>query len=157
MGRGRKGKDPGMRQTGKVIELNGKKAIVRFQRSDACGHCNACFHLGSNEADIDIENSLNAKAGDVVGIELHGKSVFKASLIVYGVPLIALLIGAFIGSAAGDIYAALAGLLFAAGAFFLLRALEPRFSRMTEFKPRMVEIIEQPEIQPAEGGEDHGE
>ena len=27
-----------LRQTGKVVELKGKLAVVRFQRSDACGH-----------------------------------------------------------------------------------------------------------------------
>ena len=86
-----------MRQTGKVIETKGKKAVVRFVRSDACGHCNACFRLGSNEADIDIDNALNAQTGDLVGIEMHAKSVLKASLILYGVPLVALLVGAFIG------------------------------------------------------------
>ena len=42
-----------LRHTGKVVELKGKLAVVRFQRSDACGHCNACFHFGSNEADIE--------------------------------------------------------------------------------------------------------
>ncbi len=138
-----------MRQTGKVIELKGKKAVVRFVRSDACGHCNACFRLGSNEADIEIDNTLKAKLDDVVGIEMHGKSVLKASLLLYGLPLVALLVGAFIGSFKGDLYSALAGLLFAAGAFFILRAFEPKFSRMTEFKPRMVEIMEKTDV-PAE-------
>ena len=130
-----------MRQTGKVIETKGKKAVVRFVRSDACGHCNACFRLGSNEADIDIDNALNAQIGDLVGIEMHAKSVLKAS------------------SLQGDLYAALGGVLFAAGAFFILRALEPKFSRMTEFKPRMVEIIEQTEEpeRANEGGENNGE
>ena len=138
-----------MRQTGKVIELKGKKAVVRFVRSDACGHCNACFRLGSNEADIEIDNTLKAKLDDVVGIEMHGKSVLKASLLLYGLPLVALLVGAFIGSFKGDLYSALAGLLFVAGAFFILRAFEPKFSRMTEFKPRMVEIMEKTDA-PAE-------
>ena len=148
-----------MRQTGKVIELKGKKAVVRFLRSDACGHCNACFRLGSNEADIDIDNVLGAKIGDVVGIEMHAKSVLKASLLLYGGPLVGLLVGAYLGSLHGDLYAALGGVLFAAGAFFILRALEPKFSRMTEFKPRMVEIIGQPEQteEATEGGNSDGE
>ena len=148
-----------MRQTGKVIELKGKKAVVRFLRSDACGHCNACFRLGSNEADIDIDNVLGAKIGDVVGIEMHAKSVLKASLLLYGVPLVGLLVGAYLVSLQGDLYAALGGVLFAAGAFFILRALEPKFSRMTEFKPRMVEIIGQPEQteEATEGGNSDGE
>lgn len=148
-----------MRQTGTVIELKGKKAVVRFLRSDACGHCNACFHLGGNEADIDIENTLGAQMGDTVGIDMHAKSVLKASLILYGVPLVALLVGAFIGSFRGDLYAALGGVLFAVGAFFILRAFEPKFSRMTEFKPRMVEILAEPQQgeQLTKGGNDDGE
>ena len=145
-----------MRQTGKVIETKGKKAIVRFVRSDACGHCNACFHLGSNEADIDIDNVLGAKAGDMVGIEMHGKSVLRASLILYGIPLIALLVGAYLGSLQGDLYAALGGVLFAAGAFFILRALEPKFSWMTVFKRRTVEKLEQLEASEPEGGTNDG-
>ena len=100
---------------------------MRFVRSDACGHCNACFHLGSNEADIDIDNVLGAKAGDMVGIEMHGKSVLRASLILYGIPLIALLVGAYLGLCREIYMQRLAGVLFAAGAFFILRALEPKF------------------------------
>lgn len=132
-----------MKQTGVVTAVSGKKATVRFTRSDACGHCNACFRLGGNEADIEIENSLGAKTGDIVAIELHGKSVFKASAIVYGIPVIALVAGAAIGSIWGELYTALAAVLFAAGSFFILRALEPKFSRMNEFKPRMTDIITQ--------------
>ena len=69
-----------LRQTGKVVELKGKLAVVRFQRSDACGHCNACFHFGSNEADIEIDNSCDAGVGDIVAIELHSgyKSILNS-------------------------------------------------------------------------------
>lgn len=42
-----------VRQKGIVVEANGKKATVRFKKTDACGHCNACFRFGSNEADIE--------------------------------------------------------------------------------------------------------
>ena len=73
-------------QSGTVMSVKGRKATVRFKKSDACGHCNACFRFGSNEADVELDNSLGAKVGDVVAIELHGKSVLKASLIMYGVP-----------------------------------------------------------------------
>ena len=40
-----------VRQKGIVVEANGKRATVRFKKTDACGHCNACFRFGSNEAD----------------------------------------------------------------------------------------------------------
>ena len=72
-----------LRQTGKVVQLKGKLAVVRFQRSDACGHCNACFHFGSNEADIEIDNSCGAGVGDIVAIELHSGSMFKALSLIH--------------------------------------------------------------------------
>lgn len=129
-------------RTGKVISLSGKMAVVRFMRSDACGRCNACFHLGSHEADIEIVNTAQAEVGDLVSIELRGSSMVRASLIMYGVPLLALLIGVVAGAKWGDLYAAAGGVLLCAGAYFILRGLEPRFSRMNQFKPRMLEIVE---------------
>ncbi|NCB29945.1 MAG: hypothetical protein EOM66_00880 [Clostridia bacterium] len=127
---------------GKVISLSGKTAVVRFMRSDACGHCNACFHLGSQEADIEIVNTADAEVGDVVSIELRGSSMVRASLIMYGIPLIGLLAGVLVGAQWGDLYAAVGGIVLCAGTYFILRGLEPRFSRMNQFKPRMLEIIE---------------
>ena len=131
-----------MRQTGIVLELKDSMAVVRFCRSDACGHCNACFRLGTNEADIEIENRVNAKVGDTVVIELHGGSMFKASAIMYGVPLIGLVAGVAAGSTIGDMYAAAGGILLCAAAFFIIRAFEPKFRSMSEFKPRMIAIVE---------------
>ena len=55
-----------VRQKGIVVEANGKRATVRFKKTDACGHCNACFRFGSNEADIEMDNTLGAKKGDEV-------------------------------------------------------------------------------------------
>ena len=104
-----------LRQTGKVVQLKGKLAVVRFQRSDACGHCNACFHFGSNEADIEIDNSCGAGVGDIVAIELHSGSMFKASAIAYGIPLIGLMLGVFIGSRISNMFAVIGGVLLCCG------------------------------------------
>ena len=131
-----------LRQTGRVIELReDNMAVVRFQRSDACGHCNACFTFGSTEADIEIDNICNAAVGDIVSIELHGGSMLKASVIAYGIPLIGLILGAVLGSRIGDIYAAVGGILLCGATFFILRGLNPRFAKMGEFKPRMIDIV----------------
>ena len=130
-----------VRQTGIVMKTEGETALVRFTRSDACGHCNACFTLNPREADIEIPNVLGAKEGDRVAIELHGKNVLLASLLMYGIPCVALVIGAVLGSLLGDVYAALGGVLFAAGTYFIFRGLEPKISKMGQFKPRMIEIL----------------
>lgn len=144
-----------MRQTGVVVENRGTAAVVRFVRSTACGHCTACFRLGEDAAEVELENVLHASVGDAVVIELHEGGVLGASLIVYGAPLAAFVAGVALGSLWGELYAALAALLFAGGTFAALRALEPCFSRMRGFKPRMVEILEPTQSIP-KGENDHG-
>lgn len=134
-----------VRQKGIVIETKGKKATVRFKKTDACGHCNACFRFGSNEADIEMDNALGAKKGDEVYIDMHANTVLKASAIVYGIPIIALLIGVVIGAQFGDIYAAAIGVALCALSFLLLKGLEPKFAKMNEFKPRMTAFVNEGE------------
>lgn len=124
-----------------VIGINGDMATVKFVRSKACAHCNACLSFGDNEAVVDIANTVGAVEGDTVSIVLHARSLVKASLIMYVVPLIALLVGAAAGSLISDLAAALIGIAAALGAFGIIRALEPRFARMSEFNPRMISII----------------
>lgn len=137
-------------QMGNILSLEGDMALVRFKRTDACGHCNACFHLGSNEADIEILNTLAAKPGDTVSIQMHSTSVLKASTITYGGPLLVFLLGIFVGSQFSEVAAVVGGIASFGVSFLILRALEPRFSRMSSFKPRMLEILEdEPESCPS--------
>ncbi len=145
-----------MQQTGKVVAASGGKATVRITRTDACGKCDACFRLGGNTADVDIDNPLNAQPGDTVAIELHGGSVLKASVLMYGIPLIGLFAGLLIGSLVSELFAAILGVLCAAGTYFIFRALEPKLSRMSTFKPRMIEILSQGAEQDTKGEQQDG-
>ena len=131
-----------MNQIGEIIEVNGARATVKFARTKACGQCNACVRFGNDEAVVEMENSIYAQVGDRVEIVLHARSLVSASLILYGVPLLALLLGVALGSLMGDLWAAGLGVSFALAAFLIIRLLEPRFDRMSEFKPRMLRVIE---------------
>ena len=130
-----------IRQKGIVVEANGKRVTVRFKKTDACGHCNACFRFGSNEADIEMDNTLGAKKGDEVYIDMHANTVLKASAIVYGIPIIGLILGVVIGSRFGEIYAAIGGVALSGLSFLILKKLEPKFAKMNEFKPRMTAFV----------------
>ena len=131
----------GLRTVGTVTELNGNKAKVVFTRSKACGDCHACVSFGSNQAETELTNTLGAKVGDRVSIELHSGSVFTASLIMYGIPLVALLAGVLIGSFISDLFTAVFGIGAAVIAFLIIRLFEPKFKKMGKFDPRMIEIV----------------
>ena len=130
-----------LRTVGTVTELNGNNAKVVFTRSKACGDCHACVSFGSDQAETELANTLGAKVGDRVSIELHSGSVFTASLIMYGIPLVALLAGVLIGSFISDLFTAVCGIGAAVIAFLIIRLFEPKFKKMGKFDPRMIEIV----------------
>lgn len=131
-----------MEQYGEVIGVENDIATVRFNRSKACGKCRACFTLGSEEALIEIENTLNARTGDIVEIRLHANSMVKATLLMYGIPLMGLIIGVITGSfIGGDAAALICGVGVALIAYLIIHLFEPKLSRKDAFKPHMLSIL----------------
>lgn len=126
---------------GTVIETNGGMAKVVFKRSKACGDCHACASFGDGESIIELENTLGAKAGERVVIELHPGGVFKSSLILYGIPLVALLLGVLLGSRISDLAAALMGIGAAAISLMIIRLFDKGFEKKACFKPEMKRIV----------------
>jgi len=121
-----------VRQQVYVTELIADDAIVSGERQSACGSCagkSSCSTLGSwqsRSVTMRVNNSLHAQVGDCVDIEVPDHLILKASLRLYGVPMIAFLLAGLCGwqfaSALNldhiDVYAALAavlGVVFAYG------------------------------------------
>ncbi|NLB61546.1 MAG: SoxR reducing system RseC family protein [Clostridiales bacterium] len=130
-----------MESIGEVISIDGKIATVKFKRAAMCKNCKACVSFSPNELVVELENSLDAKVGDRVAIVLHTRSIVKASLIMYGIPLIALLLGMGFGSLLGDLFAAIIGISAALISYLALHFLEPVFASKQEFNPKMLAII----------------
>lgn len=79
------------------------KVIVLVNRSEACGSCAAkggCTALGGQTKDftLTLQNFDNAAAGDIVKISISESAVIKASIALYLVPAIVLILGAVLGS-----------------------------------------------------------
>jgi sigma-E factor negative regulatory protein RseC len=130
-----------MTHMGEVTRIDGDAAVVRFMRSKMCKHCGACIHIGDKDAEVQIKNTLHAKVGETVRVELRVKSFLQASLLVYILPLVLLIAGLSLGSLHSEGMAIALGLLGAASIFFLLKKLEPRFEKSQRFDPYMVEIV----------------
>lgn len=91
-----------LKERGIVEGLSADKAIVRIERSSACSTCESrgsCQALNEREFRIEVKNDLNALAGDVVEISMASGSVFRASMAVYFLPVMGLLLGALAGGA----------------------------------------------------------
>ena len=83
---------------GLVTAITDGTAQIHFLRSSACAHCGACLTVGDTEMEVSLPNTLGAKEGDRVVVDLSPKRVVQASLLAYAVPLLLLIAGVLIGS-----------------------------------------------------------
>lgn len=91
-----------MKNSGIVKEKEKNKITISMYKESACSHCNKC----SDSAKITnnftlISDREDIKVGDIVTFEMEDKQVFKAALIVYIIPLIAMFVGYFLGDRYG--------------------------------------------------------
>lgn len=143
-----------MKEIGEIIELEGNQAIVRIQRSSACGKCGACkFGASRDGMLLSTYNHLNGKPGDFVEIELESSSIVKASIIVYLIPLLGLIIGVVVGyflagffNLDSGLLGAIGGILFTALTFLGIKAIDPLLKEKDTYSPKMVSIINQNNI-----------
>lgn len=87
-----------MNQKGHVVEIVDEKTVkIKMQKHSACASCGKCAS-STDKKDIIVEadNSIGAKVGDYVEVNMDSINVIKAASIAYVIPLIALLGGTII-------------------------------------------------------------
>ena len=82
-------------QEGIVLEVSGTMAKVKASRHSDCENCGNC--PGNTAIVVDALNPVGAKRGQRVAIEVKEVNMLKAAFIVYILPLIAAVAGAFAG------------------------------------------------------------
>ena len=141
-----------MLEQGKVIDIQDKFAKILITRRTACGDCGAC-QVGKDSLNmiVKLENKIDAKKGDNVLIELNTESFLYASLILYGIPLLALVLGIAapyyalrtLGLANNlvQLIASISGLVLLLLSYLIIKRQESRFNKMNSFKSKMIRII----------------
>lgn len=141
-----------MKEIGKIVEIDNNMAKILITRHTACGDCGAC-QVGRENLNMILfaENTVHGKSGDTVEIELQTENFIYASFIMYGIPLIGLIIGLLGGyygamaigydADAAQIPSAIAGLAFLALSYLGIRLRESKIKSMKKFKPVLVKII----------------
>ena len=137
-----------MRESGIITEIEEHTMMVEFERSSMCEKCGAC-ERAHNAMRMEVERIGNASLGDRVEVDLPERTVVRAALVAYGIPLALLLAGLAAGSALPgrlglpgnpDLYALALGLLLAAGAFLALHLSERRRRSSGRYAPKVVQI-----------------
>lgn len=141
-----------MKEIGTVKALRGNNAEVEIKRNAACGDCGAC-HVSKDQSVMltTAKNPVNAKSGETVEVEMQFANVFVAAFIMYGIPLIAFILGS---SAAYYLVGALslkwdqvltsflAGICLTAIAYLVIRYFDNQGRFNSKYQPVIIAVIE---------------
>jgi sigma-E factor negative regulatory protein RseC len=139
-------------EVGLVKSAGGKVATVLVQRKNACEGCSSGVCKATDQSmEIEALNPLHAHAGQKVRVVIHSSAYMKGTLIVYGIPLLALIVGAVLGRELfsrflenfdPDSVSAVFGFTALAISFFIIKAWSSRAEKKPGIKPVIEEIIE---------------
>ena len=141
-----------MQENGIVIESAGGRAQVRIERTESCEGCHGCLYKADGHFMVaDVVDRIGTEPGDRVRIETEAPSPMKASLLVFGVPLLMLFAGYAAGAALAPalgapqasqgIGIAGAALLFAAS-FVVLSLVSRRRAAGSAGQSAIVEVLD---------------
>lgn len=85
-------------EIGTVTSTEGTTAHVNVPKKSTCEGCTAGIcTAGEQSMEIIAFNKAGAEAGQKVKVLIHSSAYMKGSMIIYGVPAIALVLGAVFG------------------------------------------------------------
>ena len=142
-----------MREEGVVIDTYGEFAKVEAKRSASCEGCaskDTCKPNSNTSMIIEVINPINARVGDRICFEVEASALLKSTFVIYLMPVIFLLIGAWAGGEISKIYplfkreeilSVISGSLFFLVSVFILISLNRYFSKNKRYKPMIKEIL----------------
>jgi len=136
-----------MKETGKVISVNGTEAVVSLNYHGGCKSCGlhgVCTATGTGKRQLSLDRgSHNLKPGDSVEIETPARSLLTAAFLVFILPLIissaAYAIVWNITSSNGISLGSFFGAFILTEGFVAL--IDRIFGRRSFFKPKIVQVL----------------
>lgn len=129
-----------MKQQATIVFENGR-TMAEVMRPEACQACHAC-KFGQQQRVLTELPDGDYKEGELIELNLPDGNVGKASMLAYGIPLVMMLAGLWIGSLIGetDLAMVLGALLMTALGVLILKLLEPSLRRSGVFRPQACPI-----------------
>ncbi len=125
-----------------VIAVDNTNNFAEVQAQNGCGKCHSKGGCGgthltkifcsNNKNTMKIVNSLNAKIGDYVVVGIEKNTLQNSVTLAYGLPLLALILGALIGNFFGENFAITIGFLSMFVAFILLKIFKKNKQNLVE-------------------------
>lgn len=142
-------------EEGIVTKTNSHTAWVTTTKTSACESCAAkssCTVLGGGkEMEVEAINNAGAKVGEKVVISFESAPLLKATFLLYVLPILFLLVGAFIGDKLApsfdwdrSICSLMMGLLFFVFSIKFVKSKGNKLAKTDEYRPKITKIIPQP-------------
>lgn len=140
------------KEFGEIVSVEGRTARVKMVRSSQCSSCSCagfCNPFGKEWMLVTADNALGAAAGQKVRVTYRVEGEVKASFILYIIPVLALLLGALIGTFFDpfnhtDLSAVAVGLSFVAISFLLIKKYAAwKYGRKRSYRPSISEVMKE--------------
>lgn len=142
-----------MNQHGYVVEIvDSITAKIKMQKHSACASCGKCASsTDKKDIVVEVDNTIGAKVGDYVEVNMNSVDVIKAASIVYIVPLIALLGGTiasysilnFINiSFNKEILSAIIGVTLTALVYLFIKSKDSKLRESRQYIPIITKVID---------------
>lgn len=87
-------------EEGIVTECGNGFAVINILSKEKCEDCSAkvyCKPSGETDRQLKVNDNFGVECGDKVRVSLEGKKIITASMFIYGIPLILLMAGIYLG------------------------------------------------------------
>ncbi|GBE02386.1 positive regulator of sigma(E), RseC/MucC [bacterium BMS3Bbin06] len=141
-----------MNEIGVVKSIDGHMAKVIVYKKSACDHCteNDCDIKG-NGFETEAINMAHANIGETVKVVMKAQTYIKGALVLYILPVFALMAGALLGKVYLPVYfsglnsellSVLGGFISLFLSLVAVKILSARMERKTEYKSVIEEILD---------------
>lgn len=142
-----------MNQHGYVVEIvDSITAKIKMQKHSACASCGKCASsTDKKDIVVEVDNTIGAKVGDYVEVNMNSVDVIKAASIVYIVPLIALLGGTIASysilnfidiSFNKEILSAIIGVTLTALVYLFIKSKDSKLRESRQYIPIITKVID---------------
>lgn len=131
-------------QYGRVVRLEGNRAVVAVKRESACGgNCGNCGGCKDSSLVVRVKNEKGAKTGDTVVLSMPAGRLLKAAFLVYLVPIFLMLAAYLICFEATAVLwlSAIVSLVVLAGSFAGLKLWDRRVKVSGRYEAILERII----------------
>jgi sigma-E factor negative regulatory protein RseC len=139
-------------EEGVIVKVKEDSVLVQPERSDRCEGCSAAFCATDESGDLIIEarDPIGAKVGQRIRLVIREERLIGYSFLLYGFPLISLLVGAFGGTWIGgllglgsgtDVLAVGSALGLTVMALLFSKTLVRKLETSKSYQPVVVEIL----------------